>query len=292
MANVEISDLTNKATPTSTDEIEIQETAGGDSQKATLGSLPVSTTTQTALNAKQATLVSGTNIRTINGNTLLGSTNLTTPNTTYAEITEAEITTGTASTPRAISGRRAEFIKTKAVTEANSYTDTEVGSLTKLDLGLENVDNTSDATKNSAAVTLTNKTINGPDNTLTNISGASLDGTYRVLRQNDTTNTTSTTSKILTGWGAFTFSSSVSGFIETVTLPETLSAVPIVSVTFGGDQTSGSVVLGNGGNSVKAGGFIKAYDVTTTNFKVRFVTSDGTNYSSGNIAYYHWQAVV
>ena len=37
---------------------------------------PVSTATQTALNAKQTTLVSGTNIKTINGSSLLGSGNL------------------------------------------------------------------------------------------------------------------------------------------------------------------------------------------------------------------------
>lgn len=38
---------------------------------------PISTATQTALNAKQATLVSATNIKTINGNSLLGSGDLT-----------------------------------------------------------------------------------------------------------------------------------------------------------------------------------------------------------------------
>jgi hypothetical protein len=37
---------------------------------------PVSTATQTALNAKQDTLISGTNIKTINGNSILGSGNL------------------------------------------------------------------------------------------------------------------------------------------------------------------------------------------------------------------------
>jgi len=36
MANVEIDDLPSKATPAGTDEIEIQETAGGTSKKATL----------------------------------------------------------------------------------------------------------------------------------------------------------------------------------------------------------------------------------------------------------------
>jgi hypothetical protein len=38
---------------------------------------PISTATQTALNLKQDTLVSGTNIKTINGNSILGSGNLT-----------------------------------------------------------------------------------------------------------------------------------------------------------------------------------------------------------------------
>ena len=46
--------------------------------------------------------------------------------------------------------------------------------LSKSDVGLGNVDNTSDATKNSAAVTLTNKTINGANNTLSNIGNSSL----------------------------------------------------------------------------------------------------------------------
>ena len=39
-------------------------------------SKPISTATQTALNAKQATLVSGTNIKTVNGSSLLGSGDL------------------------------------------------------------------------------------------------------------------------------------------------------------------------------------------------------------------------
>lgn len=39
MANAEINDLTNKPTPLSTDEVEIQATAGGASNKATLGNL-------------------------------------------------------------------------------------------------------------------------------------------------------------------------------------------------------------------------------------------------------------
>jgi len=53
-------------------------------------------------------------------------------------------------------------------------TRTGAVTLTKSDVGLANVDNTSDAAKNSAAATLTNKTISGSANTLNNISADSL----------------------------------------------------------------------------------------------------------------------
>ena len=46
--------------------------------------------------------------------------------------------------------------------------------ITKSDVGLGNVDNTSDATKNSASVSLTNKTIDADLNTITNIENADI----------------------------------------------------------------------------------------------------------------------
>lgn len=46
--------------------------------------------------------------------------------------------------------------------------------IVKGDVGLGNVDNTSDATKNAASVTLTNKTIDGDNNTISNIGQAQL----------------------------------------------------------------------------------------------------------------------
>jgi hypothetical protein len=54
---------------------------------------------------------------------------------------------------------------TNAVVSVNAKTGAVV--INKTDVGLGNVDNTSDATKNSAVATLTNKTINGASNTLT-----------------------------------------------------------------------------------------------------------------------------
>ena len=52
--------------------------------------------------------------------------------------------------------------------------DKSFQTLDKSAVGLSNVDNTSDATKNSASVTLTNKTISGASNTLSNIAQSSV----------------------------------------------------------------------------------------------------------------------
>ena len=57
---------------------------------------------------------------------------------------------------------------------ANNLNDLSSISQALINLGLNNVTNTSDATKNSAAVTLTNKTISGLNNTFSNIPNSAL----------------------------------------------------------------------------------------------------------------------
>jgi hypothetical protein len=61
---------------------------------------------------------------------------------------------------------------TDAVNSVNGQTGIVV--LTKSDVGLGNVDNTSDATKNAAVATLTNKTIDADDNTILDLTVANL----------------------------------------------------------------------------------------------------------------------
>lgn len=56
----------------------------------------------------------------------------------------------------------------------NNLSDLQSIATAKTNLVLNNVDNTSDATKNAASVTLTNHTISGSNNTLTNIGNSSL----------------------------------------------------------------------------------------------------------------------
>lgn len=63
--------------------------------------------------------------------------------TTYSEITEAEINTGTASTLRTITARRVTFILSKVSTLISNA----ISALTKNDVGLGNVDNIQQATK-------------------------------------------------------------------------------------------------------------------------------------------------
>jgi len=79
-------------------------------------------------------------------------------------ITEAKLSTAVQTKLNSVAG----------VTSVNSQTGAV--TLAKADLGLGNVDNTSDATKNSAAVTLTNKTISGSSNTLSNIPQSAVTG--------------------------------------------------------------------------------------------------------------------
>jgi hypothetical protein len=73
MSNKKITDLTELVSPTIDDVFPVVDIATNTTQKAQLGNLPVQTAVTTALATKQATLVSGTNIKTINSTTLLGS---------------------------------------------------------------------------------------------------------------------------------------------------------------------------------------------------------------------------
>lgn len=75
------------------------------------------------LSSKQDTLVSGTNIKTINSTSVLGSGNITTPDTTYSEIGTSEIDAGTGTTLRTISGRRSKYIIDAAVSAVQSLTN-------------------------------------------------------------------------------------------------------------------------------------------------------------------------
>jgi hypothetical protein len=113
---------------------------------------PVSTATQTALNAKQDTLVSGTNLKTVNSNSLLGSGNI--------EISSSVAwggITGTLSTQTDLqSALDAKEPTISAGTTSQYYRgDKSFQTLDKAAVGLSNVDNTSDANKPISTATQT-----------------------------------------------------------------------------------------------------------------------------------------
>jgi len=73
MANKKITDLIEITSAANVDVLPIVDVSADVTNKIKVENLPISTATQTALDAKQATLVSGTNIKTINSTSLLGS---------------------------------------------------------------------------------------------------------------------------------------------------------------------------------------------------------------------------
>ena len=78
---------------------------------------PVSTATQTALNAKQDTLVSATNIKTINGSSVLGSGDLVVSGSANPSVISLSATDGTA-----VTGTTTETISQSLLIPANTFT--------------------------------------------------------------------------------------------------------------------------------------------------------------------------
>ena len=66
MSNKRITDLTELTTPTTDDVFPVVDIATNTTTKVQLGNLPVPSSVTTALATKQNTLVSGTNIKTVN----------------------------------------------------------------------------------------------------------------------------------------------------------------------------------------------------------------------------------
>jgi hypothetical protein len=76
MSNKKITDLPELTNPTTDDVFPIVDIATNTTLKVQVGNLPVQTAVATALATKQETLVSGTNIKTVNSTSLVGSGNV------------------------------------------------------------------------------------------------------------------------------------------------------------------------------------------------------------------------
>jgi len=89
MSNKRITDLTELTAPTSDDVFPVVDIATNTTQKVQLGNLPVQSAVTTALATKQDTLVSGTNIKTVNSTSILGSGNISIPTTSPSGVSGA-----------------------------------------------------------------------------------------------------------------------------------------------------------------------------------------------------------
>lgn len=133
--------------------------------------------------------------------------------------------------------------------------------------------------------TLTNKTIDaaGTGNSITNVANLS------VKRQNDTSNATVTGARIETGWGVIT-ATAVTVLTETVTFGTAFTTAPIVIVTSGGDNVSGTATYG-AGTAARNNAFGIAHTITTSNFIVRMRSEGGVAWTSGDTVFYQWIAI-
>jgi hypothetical protein len=175
---------------------------------------PISTATQTALNAKQDTSAKGavSGYASLDGSgkvptaqlpaAALSSGDVVGPaSSVAAEIASYADTTGkllARITPPAgalVGTTASQTLTNKILTSPtiNSAVMSTPTGITKADVGLGNVDNTSDATKNSASATLTNKTINGASNTLTVRLANDVSGNLPVTNLNGGTAASATT---------------------------------------------------------------------------------------------------
>lgn len=112
---------------------------------------------------------------------------------------------------------------------------------------------------------------------------------YKILRQDNTSNSTETAAKQQSGEGFIVNDTGANTISETVTFPSAFSFIPIVVATFGGDHGS-STTYGAGGNNVSGRVHIKAHTISTTGFTVQLHNGEGVNFSSGN-SFYQWIAI-
>jgi hypothetical protein len=125
-----------------------------------------------------------------------------------------------------------------ATTSADYYRgDKTFQALNKSAVGLSNVDNTSDATKNSATSTLTNKTISGSANTFSNISESSVTNLVSDLAAKESTITAGSTSQYWRGDKTW----------QTLTIPAQFNPTAGSNITLTGTYPNITIASSGGG---------------------------------------------
>lgn len=173
--------------------------------------------------------------------------------------------------------------------------------IVKGDVGLGNVDNTSDTTKNAASVTLTNKTIDGGSNTLTNISGGNLTSSsvtgskiasYGFPFQTITTNSTQSAVILQTGWSFITGDGASQSLTKTITFPSSYTTplnvfISQLGLRSGSDPT---VIADFNGSLVSTTIGVFTTSISITNFVAHITITTGV-LSNGTRYGFSWMAM-
>lgn len=110
-----------------------------------------------------------------------------------------------------------------------------------------------------------------------------------ISRQNNTTNTSISGSKIETGWGVITNNTSGNAITESVSFSSVFTDRPIVLIICGGDNAT-LQTYGSGGINLAAGIVAQATDITTSSFLAMMAKRDSTNFAPG-YTFYQWIAI-
>ena len=161
MANIKISQLTAKGTPiAATDLLEIAESNGAG------GYVAKSVTGANILASKQDTLVSGTNIKTINGSSVLGSGNLVvTPGVASLTATAPVVATGTSTPDISLASGYGDTLNPYASKTANHILAAPNGTAgvpTFRAMVATDVPTLNQSTTGNAATVTTNANLTGP----------------------------------------------------------------------------------------------------------------------------------
>jgi len=114
---------------------------------------------------------------------------------------------------------------------------------------------------------------------------------YKIVRQDDTTNSTEATSRILTGWGVIPINTGTRTYLETVTFNTAFTGRPIVVGSCGGDGlTANGSTYGKGGSNIVNGWYCKVVEITTSSFQVYLATEAGNPGAAGYL-WYQWIAI-
>lgn len=185
----------------------------------------------------------------------------------------------------------ADSTKVPTTTTVNGHALSSNVTVSASDVGLGNVDNTSDATKNSATATLTNKTLTTPTIAqINNSSGVKLQLDTQTDNSNSISSAQTSGVRMQFGWGQVV-GNGASTITDSVIFPTAFTTVyGVVATLMGNSSGAASDATGLNQSYTSTTAFIaNAYAPTTTGFSVGLSRSSGV-FNTSTYYGYSWIA--